>query len=100
MLNFGGLYGRVEVGSGDGCLQVFDMTRSAKDHRSTKIDSAHHSSLKNTTQEVFISHIFGCSGRMMDWSDILGSSRRALSIYGSIASLESKFAKRLGQKWG
>ena len=43
--------------SGDGCLQVFDMTRNAKAHRSTKIDSAHHSSLSNTTQEVFIGQI-------------------------------------------
>jgi len=47
-----------------------------------------------------IGHIFGCSGRMMDWSDILGSSRQALSIYGIYSLIRVKICQKTRSKMG
>ena len=57
--------------------------------------------LLHMTRESCISkyHLFGhmlaCSRLMMDWSGILGSSRQALSINGSIESKYPSFANDL-----
>ena len=62
--------------------------------------------LSHMTCESCISkiHLFGhmlaCSGGMMDWVVVLGSSRQALSINGSIESKYRCFANRLNSVGG